>query len=1012
MRFLSISGLVTILAAATMSAQPPAKPAPPHLKDEMRAPWTRSNERFIRQWLAVGDFPLLPDGFDKDWLGEHGGETGIKPAEKMAHRLPDGSSVAWRGVTAWNDATDLSDGAGLKRDLVAYAFTTVSRNESGKALLSIGSDESIRVWVNGTQVLDRRTRRQLAFDEDRVEVELKKGENSLLVKLEQRAGTWTFSARVLEAGAVPPRIQEIGPSLFSDSATAISVRTDINSDHAAQDKVTVQVVGAGGREFASRIAPRGETVHFDGAGWPDGAYEIRCATRRLNGLLYVAHLPWYKGDAIAAAQRLVAAAQEADAHRPAGFTTKMLADMVIDRLGKEWKSITGNPWWAIHSPLMEFEELNLEAAGKPARVRPYGFFRLAYRDEVDGSPQFCRVYLPGGYDAQKKWPLVVRLHGYNPANPDYVRWWSADLRHNMADVEYTGGQGIIYMEPHGRGNTQYLGLGDQDIMRVVQLAKKQFSVDDDRVYLMGESMGGWGTWNVGTRHPDVFAAIAPIYGGSDYHAELPEEELGRLKPLDRFLLEKNSSWAMAEDLLHTPVLVHHGDADQSVKVDYSRYGVRLLERWGYNVRYIELPGYGHEELNVFANVVNWFLGHRRVSNPARVRIRSAELANASAYWVKVEQSAGPNEFMVADAEVVGPNTIRVDTRNVVRLSLSPGAPLIDPARAVKVVWNGDASTRKLESGRMELHAQGGDRAAAEKIAGIAGPIGDIFNTPFAIVTGTAAADPAMKDVCRAKGEALAKFWKQWQRQPARVFQDSELSDADAARYSLILIGGADANLVTRRFASKLPVEIGPDHVSIRGRSFVASDARVQAIFPHPLNRQRYVLVVAATSADGMFFWVPDRVQGTAFDFTIEDGHMAGGNQRMSAADMWVAGGWFDQRWQLRDDLVFAGDTEARSKAVVLHAPQPGRQIDQKVLDACTGEYEIAPGVVLKIKRQDRRLIGQVNAQQTLELFPVSDVEYFIVEGPVKLVFQKDASGKVVSLKAWQNGQEFSAKKTQ
>ena len=604
---------------------------------------------------------------------------------------------------------------------------------------------------------------------------------------------------MLERGAVPPRIQEIGPSLDDDSPSALVIRTDINGDRAALDKVTVQAVAAGGKILAEAAAARGESVRFDPRTWPDGAYEIRCATRRMNGLLYATHLPWYKGDSVAAARALVAAGGASDLRTPNGFTTKMLADLVTDRLGKDLAKVAGNPWWAIHSPLMEFEELRQEEAGKPARERPYGFVRLAWRDEIDGSPQFCRAYLPGGYDRKKKWPLVIHIHGYNPANPDYVRWWSVDQRHNVADVEYGAGEGVIYMEPHGRGNNNYLGLGDQDVVRAIRLAKERFSVDEERVYLVGDSMGGWGTWNVATRHPDLFAAIAPIYGGSDYHSQYSEEALAKLTPLDRFLAEKHeSSWAMAEGLLHLPILVHHGDVDRSVNVDFSRYGVRLLERWGYNVRYVELPGYGHEELSVMTNVIDWFLQHRRVANPPRVRLRSAELENASAYWVRVEQAASPKEFMVVDAEITGPNTIRVDSQNVLALSL---APVIDASRPVRMVWNGELRTITADRGRLTLAAPGYEKAKGEKNAAIAGPIGEIFNTPFAIVTGTASADPAMKEMCRRKAEAAVNFWKQWQRQPPRVFLDSEISDADAARYSLLLIGAGEANLLARKLGS-------------------------------------------------------------------------------------------------------------------------------------------------------------------------------------------------------------------
>lgn len=980
------------------------KPAPPKLKEEMRTPWSRSNDRFIRQWLVLGDLPLAE--FETDLLGEHGGEAAIKPVPNMAHKLPGGSTVRWRAVQSWGDAVDVSDGNGLKRDVFAYAFTTVHRQTAGKALLTIGSDEGIRVYVNGAQVLDRRTRRQLSFDEDRVEVDLKAGDNSLLIKLEQRQGAWNFAARVLERGAIPPRVQEIGPSLIEESPTVVLVKTDVNAENAALDKVTVQAVAAGGKIIGEKTAARGESVRFDAAGWPDGPYELRCTTRRRNGLLYATHLPWYKGDAISAARALAAAAAKADLATPGGLITKMLGDMIVDRLGKDFASTGGNPWWAIHSPLMEYEELKLEAAGNRARERAWGFYRLAYIDDVDGSPQFCRIYLPPGYDRAKKWPMVVKLHGYNPANPDYVRWWSADSRHSLADVEYSGRQGIIYVEPHGRGNTTYLGLGDDDIVRVIEMAKKQLSVDEDRVYLSGDSMGGWGTWNVATRHPDLFAAIAPIFGGSDYHAEMPEEQLAALTPLTRFLAEKNSSWSRGEALMHLPVLVHHGDVDRSVNVDYSRYGVRMLQRWGYNVRYVEMPGYQHEDLNAMENIINWFLLHRRVADPPRVRVRSAELQYPSAYWVKVDQAADPREFMVVDAEAAGPNTIRVDSQNVLAMTLSPGPALVDAAKPVKVVWNGEASTLKAEGGRLALRAAGYRPAVLEKNAAVAGPMGDILNTPFAVVYGTASADAAMNDVCRRKAEAFAEFWRQWQRQPPRVFKDSELSDRDAARYSLILVGGPEANLAARRLSDRLPVEVSADKVRIGERSFEAPGARVQAVFPNPLNASRYVLIVASASAAGMHFWRPGSLRNAEFDFAIEDNHVAMGN-RISQADVWVAGGWFDSNWRVSDELVIPGNAEARAASVALRAPGPDAGSEY---EAFAGKYELAPGTVVEITRDGNRLMGRVNGQEIVELVPASESEFVVMEGPAKIAFEKDASGKVVSAKVSQGGRDFTAKR--
>jgi dienelactone hydrolase len=987
--------------------EPPAAKAPAttHLKEETRAVWSRSNERYIRKWLMLSDIPLAT-GFDKDYLTEHGGEVAIHPVEKMSHKLPDGKEIQWRDVKAWGDSADLSDGTGLKRDFVGYAFTTVTRKEAGPALLCIGSDESIRVWVNGMQVLDRRTPRQLTFDEDQVEVNLKAGDNTLLVKLEQHVGPWTFAARVLEHGAIPPRVQEIGPSLMEETPTEVVLRTDISAVRAALGKVVVQAVAAGGKVVAEKTASRGDTVRFTTTSWAKGAYEFRFVTHRLNGLLYATHTPWYKGDAIAAARELVAAAAKVEQSTPDGMTIHMLGDMIVDRVGKDLDAVKGNPWWAIQSPLMEYEELKLHAV-----IRPYGFLRLAYRDDIDGSPQFCRVYLPGGYDTSKKWPVVVQIHGYNGMNPEYVRWWSADMRHAIADTEFNGHQGVIYVEPHGRGNTQYLGLGDQDVLRVIQLVKRRLSVDEDRVYLRGDSMGGWGTWNVGTRHPELFAAIAPIYGGVDYHSTLSEEDLAKLTSQRRFLQEKGSSWALADGLLNMPILVHHGDVDQSVNVDFSRYGVRLLQRWGYNVRYVEMPGYGHEDLNIMTNIVNWFLEHRRNAQPTRVRIRSAELQHATAYWARVDQFTSPVEFMVVDAEIVGPNMIRLDSQNALAITLSPASELIDSAKPVEVVWNGESRKVNFDKGALTLRTAAYTPVAGEKSAVIAGPLGDIFNTPFAVVIGTSSTDPAMNEMLRRKGDAVADFWKQWQRQPARIFRDTEITDRDAARYSLLLIGGADSNVVARRFASKLPLEVTPDAVTVGGRHFAAKDACVMAIVPNPLNANRYALEVASTSVDGMYFCKPAALQMAEFDFRIQDGRMPDGTQSLPDSDLWIASGWFDREWKVREDSTITGSAEQRAKAVLLPAPRPDRAPDEKSLDALSGTYEIPRGPAIQIWRKERTLMAKVDGQSEIELLPVSALEFYIVEGPVRILFEKDADGKITGFKGWQNGQSFVVKKT-
>jgi hypothetical protein len=357
--------------------------------------------------------------------------------------------------------------------------------------------------------------------------------------------------------------------------------------------------------------------------------------------------------------------------------------------------------------------------------------------------------------------------------------------------------------------------------------------------------------------------------------------------------------------------------------------------------------------------------------------------------------------MLADAEIVAPNAVRLDTQNILALTLAPTHRLIDVAKPVHVVWNGERRTVIASAGRLELEAAGYTKDPREKRARLAGALGEVFNVPFAIVTGTVSTDPAMNDVCREKTDALVRMWREWQRQPVRVFEDSELTDADAARYSLLLIGGPDANLYTRRIAHALPLRLSGEAVAIGGRSFPVSDGRVELIHPNPLSPGNYVLVVAATSTTGMRTWPPLDLRNATYDFVIEDGHVAAAGQKADRMQLWVAGGWFSRRWQVADDLLYAGDPAARTAALRLRGP-----LGVDAIDAYVGRYQLAPDVLVTLRRHDRQLLASVAGDPERTMVPAGGDTFYIFDGPTVVTFERDASGKVTALKGTRPDREF------
>lgn len=967
----------------------------PTIEPPLRALWTRGSERFQRQWLIAGPVDAAAAAaIDPVSLRP---EPGQPLDEQMPH-------VRWTAHTSWGDITDLTPivaptplASERRVDRFVFVAASIPRKQADSLELAIGSERPYSVWLNGEPVHESSTADLFVPDRDRIPVKLRKGENVALLRFRETSpGTSQFSLRVVPRGAALRRLDEIAPSILETDGNSLAVRTHFTAEPNAAP-VTLEVIRAGGAVMAQERAARGSVVHFNVETWPDGAYEIRASTSDAWNQPAIRHLPWYKGDARAAVRELLAAAQSAP-RDPYGDTIRMLAAMTQNRLGDSLERASAESWRVVHSPLMEFEELRLEAQGHESRIRAGGFVRIFYTDTADGSTQFCRAYLPIEYSANKSWPLITFLHGYNDANPDYFNWWSADERHHrIADTKRA-----IAIEPHGRGNAQYLGIGERDVLRCIAEAKRMFAVDEDRIYLTGESMGGHGTWWIASRHPDLFAAAAPVYGGWDFrvtNVSGPALAAPPRTPSDAFSFERSSSFAQAENLLHVPLLIVHGDADEAVSVENSRHAVKLLQRWGYNVRYHEMPGWAHEELGQRATIADWLLTHKRASSPKTVRLRAPDLAAASAYWLTVRMFENPAEVIRVDAEVLQPGVVKVDTSNVAAFSLDLPSVWRGASGTVQVIWNGEAHQRTAKEGPVVLGTV--PQSGLYKRAGLEGPLPAVIATPFALVVGTISSDARMSEIIHAHADRFVQQWRNWQHQTIRVFKDSEITQAEEQAYSLILLGGANENAVTKRLAKELPFSASKAGIVVDGRRFDAADAVLQAIYPSPLAEDRYVYVVVPTSTNGMYFWQPQIVNFqlgnslTMFDWLIQDGRRPPPGTTVPHAAH-VASGVFDASWRRQDRWTLMRDEAevaqwTRRKAPPKHfAPSPA------ALEAVAGRYELFPGLVVTFRADGGKLVVDIPGERSIVTIAESESIFVDPASGNMVEFLRDEHGAITA----------------
>lgn len=455
------------------------------------------------------------------------------------------------------------------------------------------------------------------------------------------------------------------------------------------------------------------------------------------------------------------------------------------------------------------------AEGQADVLRREGKFWDAYYSGADGTGQLFVVALVGEMEEGASYPLIIDLHGAGQErHPNYVE--------KMLDL----GEPYVLVQPLGRGRfVGYTGLGEQDSLSIIDHMIRWYGVDENRVYLTGGSMGGFGTWDITTCRPALFAAAAPIYGGG----------LGE----------------QVENLRNVPVFNQHGQIDWICPVDLSRYPVTLLQRLGYDVLHREYPESGHGIDGGQQRAFQWLLNFTR-EVPRDVVWSCPGPSVGESYWLAVRKLACPHALARVKANVVGQGDsqgLSMDLSNVEVLELDlAGMPVeADKPLAVQVgleyhtveaplpdrlfvVREGDGWAMKTEWQAAEPKFRPYESASAAQL---------YQGEPVLIVVGTqgdAAADASLRKVAE-KFATFAGGWRPMETASIPVKADVDVTDEDIALCNLIVIGSPQENALAGRIEPDLPVEITADGMLKAGdhAPVALAGSRLTMVHVSPLN---------------------------------------------------------------------------------------------------------------------------------------------------------------------------------
>jgi len=215
---------------------------------------------------------------------------------------------------------------------------------------------------------------------------------------------------------------------------------------------------------------------------------------------------------------------------------------------------------------------------------------LKLKTEAAGEVPYL-LYLPEDYTpAGKKWPVMLFLHGRGESNGPLSivkKWGPPRMAERGDDLKY------IIVSPQCPAKSNWSAPEQQaGLLELLDHVTKTYAVDEDRTYLTGLSMGGYGSWHLAADHPDRFAAVAPI--------------CGRGNPAD------------AAKLKDLPIWAFHGTKDDAVPFSGSADMVEAIKNaGGTKIKFTIYEGVGHNSwTTAYATpeLYSWFEASTRSGN--------------------------------------------------------------------------------------------------------------------------------------------------------------------------------------------------------------------------------------------------------------------------------------------------------------------------------------------------------------------------------------------------------------
>jgi pimeloyl-ACP methyl ester carboxylesterase len=475
--------------------------------------------------------------------------------------------------------------------------------------------------------------------------------------------------------------------------------------------------------------------------------------------------------------------------------------------------------------------------------------RRTFVSQIDQSVQYFGVVPPkqGTLSAERAPAMILTLHG-------------AGVEGQGQAAVYTPKDNTYVIAPTNRRNFgfDWEDWGRWDGLEVFELAQSLFKTDPKRAYLTGHSMGGHGTWHIGTLFPDRFAAIGPSAGWVSFASYAGRGGNLQQDPLSQLLrrpLRASDTLARVSNLKSQGVYILHGDADDNVPVDQARTMREELAKFHPDFVYKEQPGAGHWWGNQCCDwpaMIDFFNSHELPDSRQVFTIRfttPGPHVSPDCYWFTLESQDKIAELSAIELDRDRQsNQVTAKTTNIaswgIRLAKFFSEDTKLPTELKLMIDDHEIIIENIQSLDQTIWFDKIDNAwqlrsgtrAETKNAARYGVFKEAFRNRFLLVYGTAGQEPENRWMLGKARYDAETFWYRgngsvdcWSDK--RFLGISQKNPASLADRNVILYGNASINQAWDSLLKDSPVQVQRGAWSKQGPEFIQESVSVLLVRP-------------------------------------------------------------------------------------------------------------------------------------------------------------------------------------